>query len=115
MSKGSTAASIMKVADDEKVLLYREAMPALMQHIAALAPDGELSADDLVDFFAMSIASILDNDSHLKTPQDLRKGAEVATKHIIRWTRWLREVQAETGISLLATTIGARASGEDPH
>jgi hypothetical protein len=114
MSKGVTAAEIMKVSDQDKVTLYQEVMPSVMQYLAEHSGGHELSGDDLIDFLAMAIASVLDNDTYLTTPQDLRKGAEAAAKHIARWTRVLREHRVQ-GMSLLAATVGGPSTGGQVH
>ena len=44
-------------------------MPIVMQYLAANSPDGALVADDIIDFFALSIASVIQNDTNLTTPQ----------------------------------------------
>lgn len=105
-------ADILKVDDQAKIDLFQEIMPIVMQYLAANSPDQALIADDIIDFFALSIASIIQNDTDLTTPQLQRKGVEAAGKHISHWVRLLELDQTQRGASLLAMTIGAVASDE---
>ena len=59
-----------------------------------------MTADDIMDFFAIAIAALLDNDSNLTTPRHLlRIGAETAAKHIERRAKKFRAMQGQAGIS----------------
>lgn len=49
-------ADIMKVDDQAKIDLFQEIMPIVMQYLAANSANQELIADDIIDFFALSIA-----------------------------------------------------------
>ena len=67
------------------------------------ASDGnELSVDDLVDFFALGAAPIIDNDSHLTTPGHLRHVVEAVSKRISDQVKLLRLHRAAVGTSVLA-------------
>ncbi len=103
---------IMKVDDQSKIDLFQEIMPIVMQYLAANSADQELIADDIIDFFALSIASVIQNDTNLTTPQLQRKGVEAAGKHISHWVRLLKLDHEQRGVSLLAVTMGAVASEE---
>jgi hypothetical protein len=104
--------SSMKVEDQAKIDLFQEIMPIVMQYLAANSPDEALVADDIIDFFALSIASVIQNDTNLTTPQLQRKGIEAAGKHIAHWVRLLKLEHESRGASLLAMTIGAVASDD---
>ncbi|TCP96630.1 hypothetical protein C8J46_1085 [Sphingomonas sp. PP-F2F-A104-K0414] len=104
--------STMKVDDQAKIDLFQEIMPIVMQYLAANSPDQALIADDIIDFFALSIASVIQNDTNLTTPQLQRKGVEAAGKHISHWVRLLKIDNETRGASLLAMTMGAVATGE---
>jgi hypothetical protein len=104
--------STMMVDDQAKIDLFQEIMPIVMQYLAANSPDEALVADDIIDFFALSIASVIQNDTNLTTPQLQRKGVEAAGKHIAHWVRLLKLDHEQRGASLLAMTIGAVASEE---
>ncbi len=105
-------ADIMKVDDQTKIDLFQEIMPIVMQYLAANSADQELIADDIIDFFALSIASVIQNDTKLTTPQLQRKGVEAAGRHISHWVRLLKLDHDQRGASLLAMTMGAVASSE---
>ncbi|WP_167397770.1 hypothetical protein [Sphingomonas faeni] len=108
----SMPADIMKVDDQAKIDLYQEIMPIVMQYLAANSTDDLLIADDIIDFFALSIASVIQNDTNLTTPLLQRKGVEAAGKHIAHWVRLLKLDHEQRGASLLAMTMGAVASDE---
>jgi hypothetical protein len=104
--------SIMKVDDQAKIDLFQKIMPIVMQYLAANSPDQALVADDTIDFFALSIASVIQNDTNLTTPQLQRKGVEAAGRHIAHWVRLLKLDNQTRGASLLAMTMGAVATDE---
>jgi hypothetical protein len=104
----SMPADIMKA----KIDLFQEIMPIVMQYLAANSPDEALIADDIIDFFALSIASVIQNDTNLTTPQLQRKGVEAAGKHIAHWVRLLQLDQEQRGASLLAITMGVVAADQ---
>jgi hypothetical protein len=99
--------STMKVDDQAKIDLFQEVIPIVMQYLAANSPDNALIADDIIDFFALSIASVIENDADLATRQQERQGVEAAGKHIAHWVRHLKLEHETRGNSLLAMTIGA--------
>ena len=103
---------IMKVDDQAKIDLFREIMPIVIQYLAANSANQELIADDIIDFFALSIASVTQNDTNLTTPQLQRKGVDAAGKHIAHWVGLLKFDHEQRGASLLAMTMGAVASDE---
>ena len=74
----------MTVDDQAKIDLFQEIMPIVMQYLAAKSADQELVAGDIIDFFffALSIASVIQNDTNLTIPQLKRKRVESAGKHI---------------------------------
>lgn len=103
---------IMKVDDQAKIDLFQEIMPIVIQYLAVNSTDQALIADDIIDFFALSIASVIQNDTNLTTLQLQRKGVEAAGKRIAHWVRLLRLDQERRGASLLAMTMGAVATDE---
>ncbi len=105
-------ADSMKVDGQTKIDLFQEIMPIVMQYLAANSADDALIADDIIEFFALSIASVIQNDTNLTTPQLQRKGVEAAGKHIAHWVRLLKLDHEHRGAALLAMTIGAVASDE---
>ncbi|MEG8055620.1 hypothetical protein QP150_01415 [Sphingomonas sp. 22L2VL55-3] len=57
----------MKVDDQAKIDLFQVIAPIVMQYLAANSPDRALIADDIIDFFALSIAAVIENDTDLST------------------------------------------------
>jgi len=112
MNQSASQSAVMKVDDQAKIDLFQEIMPIVMQYLAANSPDEGLVADDIIDFFALSIASVIQNDTDLATPQLQRRGVEAAGKHIAHWVRLLKLDNHTRGASLLAMTMGAAVSGE---
>jgi len=51
-------ANTMKVDDQAKIDLFQVIAPIVMQYLAANSPDRALIADDIIDFFALSIAAL---------------------------------------------------------
>jgi len=99
----------MKVPIDYKMQMMLTMMPTVFDALAGGAEDGDVTADDVVDFFAMSVAAIIDNDTRLKTPRDLRMGAETVAKRMEGWAKEFRKGQDETGVSWLTVAMaGAR-------
>jgi hypothetical protein len=47
------------VEHEAKIDLFQEVMPIVMQYLAANSADEVLIADDIIDFFALSIASVI--------------------------------------------------------
>ena len=105
-------ANTMKVDDQAKIDLFQVIAPIVMQYLAANSPDRALIADDIIDFFALSIAAVIENDTDLSTLQHLRKAGEAAGKHIAHWVRLLKLDHEHRGVSLLAMTLGTVASDE---
>ncbi|QCB42732.1 hypothetical protein E5673_11280 [Sphingomonas sp. PAMC26645] len=105
-------ANTMKVDDQAKIDLFQVIAPIVMQYLAANSPDRALIADDIIDFFALSIAAVIENDTDLSTPQHQRKAGEAAGKHIAHWVRLLKLDHEHRGMSLLAMTMGTVASDE---
>lgn len=89
----------MNVPTEYKSTMLTSFVPAVCHTLVAGAENGDATADDIIDFFAMAIASVLDNDSHLTSPRHLRIAAETAAKHIERRAREFRAMQTAMGTS----------------
>lgn len=89
----------MNVPTEYKSQMLTAMVPTVVMTLSGGAQGGEATADDIIDFFAMAIASVLDNDSYLTTPRHLRIGAETAAKHIERRAREFRAMQTAMGSS----------------
>lgn len=89
----------LNVPTEYKSQMLQAMVPTAVIMLAQGAEGGEATADDIIDFFAMAIASVIDNDSYLTTPRHLRIGAETAAKHIERRAREFRAMQTAMGTS----------------
>ena len=99
----------MNIETMDKVAVLKVVINPVMDQLAAMVPEGqEVSADDLVDFFSLGIAAILDNDSPLRTPRDLRLGSETAAKLIERRAKEFRAMQDQAGASWLSVAMASR-------
>ena len=107
--------SNMKVADQAKIDLFQEFMPGVVQYLAANSPRQALTADDIIDFFSLSIATVIQNDDNLRTEQQQQECIKAAGKHIAHWVQLLSLEHELRGVSLLAMTIGAVAMDEMRH
>ena len=95
----------MNVKTDYKVQVLGMLYPQLFSALAAGAEDGDVTADDIIDFFGMGIAAILDNDSYLKTLRDLQHGATTAALRIEQRAKEFRAMQDQAGISWLSLKL----------
>jgi 20S proteasome alpha/beta subunit len=94
----------MTVPADAKLQLLGSTMGLIMDSLASHTP-GELTADDILDFFAIGMAAVIDNDTHLTTPRDVRIASETAGKRVEQWTKELRKLQVEAGESFLSLAM----------
>ncbi|MDO7841723.1 hypothetical protein [Sphingomonas immobilis] len=99
-----------KVDDAAKFQLVQQVMPQLFDALASVSSDGDVCADDVIDFLSLCTATLLDNDTHLTTPRHLRLGAQTVAKHVERRTKELRAAQEGTGQSLLSLVLALRGN-----
>jgi hypothetical protein len=102
----------MNVKTEYKAQVLGMLYPQLFDALARGAEGGEVTADDIIDFFGMGIAAILDNDSHLTTPRHLRIGADTAAVRIEERAMEFRAMQEAAGVSWLSLKL---AEGETPQ
>lgn len=101
------------VSVEEKPSILSSRKNPVAQALADASDGNELSADDLIDFFALGAAAIIDNDSHLTTPGHLRHAVEAVSKRISEQVKLLRLHRAEAGTSVLAEMMtGAAPVGQ---
>lgn len=110
------SSDLMKIALEKKVAVLSSVMKPIMDLLAAELPEGDddLTGDDILDFFALGVAALIDNDSLLTTPRDLRLAVETARKHVDRHVKELRAAHDESGVSLLALMLEP-AAPSTPH
>jgi len=102
----------MKVPSDYKLQILGVVLESLMPSLAAASDGAEVSADDVLGVFALGIAAVLDNDTNLRTPRDLRLGAETAAKLIERRAKEFRAMQEQAGMSWLSYTMMKAEAGD---
>lgn len=76
-----------------KTDIMRELWLPLMGELSEASDGHDYTADDLLEFFALGMAMVLDNDTHIITPRDQRLALDTAKSHVTRWVRLLGEVQ----------------------
>jgi hypothetical protein len=114
MMLAKPATPVLNVTIDQKVEIMHVMFDPILGALRGMAPEKNVSADDIIDFFALGIAMILDNDTNLTTPELLRLGAISATKMIDTRANQLRESRDETGMSLLAIILEEAQRGDAP-
>jgi hypothetical protein len=92
-----------KLSDPEKMGACASILPIVMDTLQSYHRDVELSADDIVDFHALCIAALLENDTDITTPRDTRMAIETVSSYVKRWARSLRDQRrGENAPSFLA-------------
>ena len=87
------------VSIEDKLTVLQAHFPAIMDELGALADGNDLTADDIVEFFALGIAAAIDNDTNFKSPRDIRRAAEACAKLIDRRARDFRTLNEAAGVS----------------
>lgn len=103
----------MNVSTDYKAEVLGMLYPQLLSALAAGAKDGDVTGDDMVDFFALAIAAFIDHDTNLTTPKHLRLAADTAAIRIEQRAKEFRAMQKEAGISWL--TLKLEQAGMAPN
>ena len=88
------------VSIEDKLSVLQAHYRPIMDELGALAVGNDVTADDVIELFAMGIAAIIDNDSHLTTPRHLRQAAESAGKLIEQRSKDFRALNSTTGVSV---------------
>ncbi len=89
------------VSIEDKLTVLQAHIGPILDELGTMAEGNELTADDIVEFFAMGIAAVIDNDTNFKTPRDLRKAADSTAIVIERRARDFRALSEATGVSAL--------------
>ena len=95
----------MNVTTDYKAQVLGILYPQLLSALAAGAQGGDVTGDDMVDFFALAIAAFIDHDTNLTTPKHLRLAADTAAIRIEQRAKEFRAMQRQAGISWLAVIL----------
>ena len=97
----------MEVSTGYKAEMMAQLFSQVGAYLAAESEGGEATADDIIDFFAFGIAMVIDNDSDLRTPRDLRLASDTAKALIDRNVKALRAMHENGEPTFLA--MGCRA------
>jgi hypothetical protein len=106
-------ATMMSVTTEYKAAVLGMLYPQLLSTLAAGAQGGDVTGDDMIDFFALAIAAFIDHDTNLTTAKHLRLAADTAAIHIERRAKEFRAMQKEAGISWL--TLKLEQAGMAPN
>lgn len=107
---------ISNVSTEDKLTVLQAHIGPIMDALGALAKDKTLSADDVVEVFAMGVAAILENDSHLTGARACKLASQQMGELIrqrLKDFRALSEVAGSSVLTLMRTgvPIGAYAQG----
>ena len=86
-----------------------EVYPQLVDALAKFYEDSEITGDDVVSFFALGIALIIDDQASMKSAGDRRGEVNAAKVLVSRWVDLLATIQKEEGISSLERIRDAHA------
>ncbi|WP_304560260.1 hypothetical protein [Sphingomonas immobilis] len=92
---------------------YSEFFPVVMDMLQSFHPETPVTGDDLYAFFGLCFGALIDNDSNLTTPRDLRLGSETAAVHALSWVKKLKEMRGADGPSFLAYVVDE--ARKEPH
>lgn len=81
----------INLLDAEKMGACAAIMPLVLDTLQSYQRETELSGDDVVDFFALCIASVLENDTHIANGAQMQLGVVTVMDHVQRWTLALRK------------------------
>lgn len=87
---------------DYKARVMKAMWRPTMDALAGGTPDGQLTGDDLIEFFAFGLAMIIDNDTNLTNPRATRLAIETTKTHVARSVKTLAAVRERSGRSFLA-------------
>lgn len=94
------------VSDENKKAIAAHVVPAMMQTFQAMSSDRVATADDLIDTLSLCIASLLENDTHITTPEDTTAAMQSIETFVNRWARRLRDARSSPDApSFLAQSI----------
>ena len=92
---------VTNVSLQSKTEIMRSLYHPLMSALAGAVGGNDLTGDDLLEFFALGMAMVIDNDTHIVTPSAKREAAETCKSHIMRWQQLLGDIQKRGSISFL--------------
>lgn len=87
----------LTLSEQELMGTYSEFMPVVMDMLQSFHPAKPITGEDLYSFFGLCVGALIDNDSHLTTPGNIRLGAETSAVHAIGWAKRFREMRGDDG------------------
>lgn len=102
------------VIDEDKAVIIRGMVPEALAALNVYAGPEGVTADDIIDLFAIAIALVIENDSHLTAPSHVREAAESAKNHILRRVRTVGEGRLRGGPSALQKILDEAEQAQDP-
>lgn len=111
MAKG-TPLPALTLSEQELMGTYSEVMPIVMEMLESFHPETPVTGDDLDSFFSLCVGALIDHDSRLATPRDIRLGGETAGARAIVWAKRFREMRGSDGRSFL--TYVMEGAGKSP-
>lgn len=98
---------------DYKARVMKAMWRPMMDAFAEGSTDGEITGDDLIEFFAFGLAMVIDNDTHLTNPRAVRLAVETAKTHISRNVRTLAAVRENSGGRSFLDMVMSSQPGEE--
>ncbi|WP_380871771.1 hypothetical protein ACFB49_27270 [Sphingomonas sp. DBB INV C78] len=95
---------------EEQIEILSVLIDPIMQALGACSEAAEVTADDLLDLFALATATVIENDRHLKTDAELSLGVATAAQRIDGHVRALRIEHELTGVSKFTQLLEAARS-----
>lgn len=106
---------VLTLNEHELMGTYSEFMPILMDMLQSFHPETPITSDDLNSFFGLCVGALIDNDSHLTTPRDIRLSGETSAVHAIGWAKRFREMRGADGPSFFAYVMEEDRKKGAPH
>lgn len=94
----------MTVSLDAQVGIYSELLGPILEMLAEAVGGAEVTGDDVLDLFALGMASVIDNDN-LIDASNMGDALKTAAARVERHVNRLRELRAKTGKSLLSVVL----------
>lgn len=83
------------LSEQELMGAFSVIYPLIYSVLQSYHPETPFTGDDLLSFFGLCSAAVIDNDSLLTTPRQVRLGAETAAVHSVQWAQRLRAMHSD--------------------
>ncbi len=93
-------------SEADKLSIASHVVPAIMQTFRTMSSDQVATADDVIDVLSLCIATMLENDTSITTPEDTQAAMQSIETFVNRWARRLRDGRSSPdGPSFLTRSI----------